>query len=199
MTRNVTLVPKRKVFIEEYLTCWNATEAARRAGYKHPAQQGSALTKLEIVERMINNRIAELAVSSGEVLKRLGEQARSDIGDFLDDDGSLNMAKARAMGKTHLIKSVTRSIRGTRIELYSSQAALELLGRNLGLFMDRLEHSGPGGAPIETRDVSDPDSRPVALLLALYERVRERITSQGSDEESLVDASSGASDDCLLE
>lgn len=28
------LTDKQRVFIEEYLRCWNATEAARRAGYK---------------------------------------------------------------------------------------------------------------------------------------------------------------------
>jgi len=35
-----TLTPKQQSFIDEYLACGNATEAARRAGYKHPNKQG---------------------------------------------------------------------------------------------------------------------------------------------------------------
>jgi len=31
----------QRVFVEEYLSCWNGTEAARRAGYKWPRQAAS--------------------------------------------------------------------------------------------------------------------------------------------------------------
>lgn len=34
---------RQKAFADYYVECGNATEAARRAGYKHPKQQGSRL------------------------------------------------------------------------------------------------------------------------------------------------------------
>jgi phage terminase small subunit len=79
------LTDKQQVFVEEYLRCWNASEAARRAGYseKTARQIGEQnLSKLDIQEK-IQARIAELKMSADEVLSRLGEQARGDIGDFI--------------------------------------------------------------------------------------------------------------------
>ena len=35
------LTPKQQCFIDEYLACGNATEAARRAGYRQPNVQGA--------------------------------------------------------------------------------------------------------------------------------------------------------------
>lgn len=41
---------RQKAFADHYIECGNATEAARRAGYKHPKQQGSRLlTNVDIL------------------------------------------------------------------------------------------------------------------------------------------------------
>ena len=45
----MNLTPKQKAFADEYLICGNATEAARKAGYKQPHVQGSQnLEKLSV-------------------------------------------------------------------------------------------------------------------------------------------------------
>ncbi len=73
---------KQFAWLTEYLTCWNATEAARRVGYKSP--QGSGYENLhhpavvEAVKRWASAR----AMGADEVLVRLAEQARADIGQF---------------------------------------------------------------------------------------------------------------------
>lgn len=42
---------RQKRFADFYIECGNATEAARRAGYRHPKQQGSRLlTNVDILE-----------------------------------------------------------------------------------------------------------------------------------------------------
>ena len=34
-------------------------------------------------------------------------------------------------------------------EMAASNKALELLGKHIGMFSDRVEHSGPGGGPVQ--------------------------------------------------
>ena len=102
------LTKKQRVFIEEYLQCWNATEAAKRAGYsKRTAySQGQRLLKKAETSQAISKRISEKAMSADEVLIRLGQMARSDIGEFMDI-GSMSfmvsLQTAKELGLTHLI------------------------------------------------------------------------------------------------
>jgi phage terminase small subunit len=141
------LTDKQKLFIESYLQCWNATQAARDAGYSgNDNTLGSIgsenLTKPKIREH-IKQRLNTIAMSTDEVLARLSEQARGDIGDLLGPSGMvIDIQTARERGLTHLIKSLNWTRGGLKVELYDSQKALELLGRAHGMFRDVQEHSG---------------------------------------------------------
>jgi phage terminase small subunit len=131
---------KQRVFVEEYLSCWNASEAARRAGYKGKANiVGPRLLVNVSIKALIQQRITEKAMSADEVLLRLAEHGRSDIGEIMTKAGTLDLAKAKAEGKTRLIKSVTESDKGLRVELYDAQAALVQLGRAHSLFTDKTD------------------------------------------------------------
>jgi phage terminase small subunit len=133
---------KRRVFLEEYLKCWNATEAARRAGYKHPNVQGPTLVKLSIIKDEIDERLRAKAMDADEVLARLADQARGDMADFLNTEvpgGMLDLEKAQELGLTHLIKSINWTKQGVKVELYDAQAALVHIGRHLKLFTDKIE------------------------------------------------------------
>lgn len=146
-----SLNSKQQAFVEHYIACgWNATEAARRAGYsaKTAGSIGHEnLTKPEI-RAAINARVAELKMSADEVLTRLADMARSNMGDFIKlvpaADGKGKVAvfdfdRAAKAGKLHLIKSIKINAKGTIVELHDAQAALVQLGRHHGLFADRLE------------------------------------------------------------
>jgi phage terminase small subunit len=43
----------------------------------------------------------------------------------------------------------------TKFKLADKRAPLVDLGKHLGLFKERVEHSGPGGGPVEVKEVSD--------------------------------------------
>lgn len=134
----MSLTRKRQVFVCEYLACWNATEAARRAGYAHPNMAGPRLLVNDSVSQKIKARIDEKAMSADEVLLRLAEQARNSIGEFLILDGNtwrIDLAKVKENG--HLIKSLKDGTHGVEIDLHDAQAALVHLGRTHGLFVDR--------------------------------------------------------------
>jgi len=126
---------KEQVWLEEYFRCWNATEAARRAGYKWPNKQGPA--KKEKLADLIAKEVEHRAMSANEVLLRLAEQARGDIADALKIDHGLVMVdveKLKELGLTHLIKKFKHTKQGgTEIEFYDAQAALFHLSKLHGL------------------------------------------------------------------
>jgi phage terminase small subunit len=141
MTR---LTNKQKVFVEYYLQTWNATEAARLAGYKGNnvtlrAVGHENLTKPHI-KSQIQKRISELVMKSDEVLNRLSQQASGTIADFIEPVGRtflLNIEKLKELG--HLVKKIRHTKYGVEIELYSSQRALELLGKHHQLFTEKIQ------------------------------------------------------------
>lgn len=143
----MALTKKRRVFVEEYLRCWNAAEAARRAGYSERTarSQGQRLLTFVDVAAEIERRIQETAMSANEVLLRLAAQARGSIGDFVqivNGTPIIDFSGAEAAGKMHLVKALAFDKDGelSRVELYDAQAALVHLGRYHKLFVDRVEH-----------------------------------------------------------
>lgn len=143
------LSPKQLSFVEHYLACgFNASEAARRAGYsaKTAQEQGSRLLSNVIVKALVEKRLGEAAMTADEVLARLADQARGTIADFMVRN-DLDLAAARENGKLHLIKKIKRTTRSDdddnlyttlEIELYDAQAALVHIGRHHKLFTDRV-------------------------------------------------------------
>lgn len=163
------LTAKQRRFVEEYLTCLNATEAARRAEYKDPAQAGYENKKKQDVVAAISAGFALRAMSADEVLARLADMARSSADDFitvyesplydltgnpiLDLAGnpivrffpSLDIAKARERGMLHLIKKVSYTAHGPSVELYDAQTALVTAAKIHGLLVERHELTGKNG------------------------------------------------------
>ena len=168
------------MFVEEYIQCWNATEAAKRAGYseKTARTQGSKLLTIVDIQKAIERRISEKAMSADEVLLRLGDMARGDFGDFVDIESmsfSMALQKAKELGLTHLIKKVKQRTTMTlkkdgdaeevhwfEVELHDSQAALVHLGKHHKLFTDKVEHTGKDGNPlkVEIEYVNSPIASP---------------------------------------
>jgi phage terminase small subunit len=144
----MALSKKRKVFVEEYLKCWNATQSAIKAGYSKgsAAVTGHRLLIDDNISDEISRRVDEIVMSANEALALLSDQARSSVGDYMDIDeegrARLNFCKMKEKGKLHLIKSITPTANGIKVELHSSQRALELIGKAHGIFMDKVEHSG---------------------------------------------------------
>lgn len=139
---------KQRLFIEHYLQCWNATEAARLAGYseRSAGSIGSEnLTKPEI-EAEIQKRISAVAMSADEVLVALSGIARGTIEDFMDvdEDGKLsfNFKRAKDENKLSLIKKIVPTQFGLRVELHDRIQALQLIGKQHGMFNDDLAANG---------------------------------------------------------
>lgn len=157
------LKAQRQAFVEHYLETWNASEAARRAGYskKTARQQGSRLLTNVDIRRQIEARLTDIAMGPNEVLARLTEMATSSMEDFVNPDKLgvriVDLKRAAERGKLHLVKKVSETQHGLAVELHDQQAALVQLGRHYGLFVDRQEQTGKAGGPISIKVVYGDD------------------------------------------
>jgi phage terminase small subunit len=160
----VTLNNKQRVFVEHYLATWNATEAAKRAGYseKTAYAQGHRLLKNAEVQAALAERIEGLKAGADEVLLRLAAHSRGSMDDFIGSMDRIDIEKARALGVMPLVKKLkqrTMTISKSQgedietheieLELYDAQAATVQLGKYHRLFVDRQEVTGKDGGPIE--------------------------------------------------
>lgn len=162
--KNSKLTNKEKVFIDEYLKCFNAAQAARNAGYAKRSIYSIAsenLRKPDIREE-IDRRMAEVHMSSAEVLARLSDHARGSHRPFVkvNKDGFIyfDFSNPEATEHMYLIKKIeskrTRRIEGkgedaevwedewVKVELHDPQHALEMLGKYHKLFTEKKEISG---------------------------------------------------------
>lgn len=153
----MALTVKQELFVSEYLKHFNATKAALDAGYSPKTAYSIGwqnLRKVEIAE-VVSQRLAESAMSADEVLMRLAQHGRADMGQWMSDDGELDIAAMKRDGATHLLHKVKRTERsgvspsGTEwsnvtveVELQPAQPALTLIGKHHKLFTDSVEHSG---------------------------------------------------------
>lgn len=149
-----TLTPKQQAFIEHYLICWNASEAARRAGYasKSANREGTRLLSNDVISTRVQERLNELKATADEVLVTLTQHKRGSLEDFINDDGSVNFARAREAGQMHLLKRYKVTKRTTEdfsettveIELHDAQTAAIWLGKTHKLFIDRVDATSAG-------------------------------------------------------
>ena len=154
------MTPKQQRFVEEYLIDLNATQAAIRAGYseKTAGSVGNEnLTKPEIaaaVQQAMNARSARTEITADRVLQELAKIGFSDIRKVFTPGGNLlpiqdlDDETAATMSS---VEVVTRKVPGAeeaevehvaKIKLWDKRAALELLGKHLKLFTDKVETNG---------------------------------------------------------
>lgn len=143
------LTPKQRRFIEAYLQTWNASEAARQAGYRGAVDRtGSRLLGLIEIQAAVKARMVETTMQSDEVLKRLADQATLNASRFFvfeEVDGELVMAGINwRVFRDHgyLVKKLSYDRKGRPvIEFHDAQRALELIGKAYGMFVDKIDQT----------------------------------------------------------
>ncbi len=162
MTAKKKKLSKREIaFIELYTRCWKGAASARAVGIsqKNSRQWAYETLTKSYIQEAIAERLTALRMETNEIYARLSEQARADLSELiefynvpvLDKDGKhvgdrqSVRVKPDAFEKFgHLIKSISPTSNGDfKIELYSGQIALELMGKTYSLFVDRDEKGKP--------------------------------------------------------
>lgn len=158
------LTPKQMRFVDEYLVDFNATQAAIRAGYspKTAAAAAARLLRNVNIQAEIARRQKDLQrrteVTQDRVVKELARIAFANIADYLHvetqtrtkDDGTevtyqtvmFNETQELSADQRAALAVVKQSVNGFELKLHDKIKALELLGRHIGMFTDKLEVKG---------------------------------------------------------
>ncbi|MFZ5650138.1 MAG: terminase small subunit [Bacillota bacterium] len=177
------LTDKQKMFVAEYLVDLNATAAARRAGYseKRASEIGHQLlqktTVQEAIQVAMEKREKRVEITQDKVLQQLAKIAFADIKDMLsfktvktvDETVSalvgypvltykqvVDLKDSDDVDGT-LLAEVSETKEGLKIKRHDSLKALELLGKHLGMFTEKVELTGKEGGPVQFGVVALPD------------------------------------------
>ena len=158
------MTPKQSRFVAEYLIDLNATQAAIRAGYSHRTarQIGEEnLTKPDVkaaVEAAMAERASRTEITADRVLKELAKVAFFNIKSALNPDGSLKpidemdddtAAVIAALDVTELSDANGKAVgRVKKVKLADKLAALDKIGRHLGMWHDKLTLKGDPDNPL---------------------------------------------------
>lgn len=146
------LTPKQQRFVEEYLLDLNATAAAGRAGYRDPNIGRQLITKHNVAAAIAAAqacRSERTRVTADDVLRELKRVAFSRMEEFSrwGPDGvrlvpSADLPPDAAACVAEVSQTTTEGGGSIRFKLHSKTAALELLGKHLGMFREVHEHTG---------------------------------------------------------
>ena len=144
------MTPKQERFCLEYMKDLNATQAAKRAGY-------SEATAYSIGQRLLKD-VEIINLIDGEKTKRT-ERIERNIDDILKE---------------------IRETRTLALELGQTSAAIrasELESKLMGLFIEKRELSGPGGAPMQSEVLNRYDlSKLDDVELQTFEKLLDKAT-----------------------
>lgn len=158
MDEPASFSPLQWRFIEQYVIDWNGTKAAIRAGYSKngAAQQASELLRMGKVAAEIRKRRAEMAnrygITADKVMRELALCAFASAKDFIGPGNSFIPISDMTDEEAAAIAEVTieeftdgrsdkRHVRRTKYKMVPKRDALELLGKNLGLFAEKVDHT----------------------------------------------------------
>lgn len=151
MAKKAKLTEKQQRFVDEYLIDLNATQAAIRAGYsvKTANEQGSQnLAKLSIqqaIAEQMAERSKRTGVNQDRVVLELARIAFVKMTDLVDSHGRIKDDAAEddlaciESVKYKSSESDTGSSIEREVKISPKLKALELLGKHLGMWNDKLD------------------------------------------------------------
>ena len=154
------ITPKQQRFVDEYLLDLNASAAARRAGYRGDpntvgprlwayvgiqaaitAAQQKRQARTEITQDMVLKELARVAFGNKRSLMKWGPDGVKliDSAEITDDDAAM---------VSEVSETITEAGGSIKLKTHDKVKALELLGRHMGLFTDKVQLTGKDGGPL---------------------------------------------------
>mgnify|MGYP001323062844 CR=1 FL=1 len=172
----MSLNPKQLAFAHEYVKDWNATQAAKRAGYseKTAYSQGFDLLKNPEIQayigKIINSAANRAEISVARVLEELALIGMSDLRHYtIDDDGHVSLADGAPESAIRAVSSLKRKVRtrtdrdgnterevDAEIRLWDKPRGLDMIGKYLAMFVERTEGN------LSVRIVREEDGEPAS-------------------------------------
>ncbi len=196
--------PRQKRFVEEYLVDLNATAAAKRAGYaaRSATTRGYRLLQNPAIAAAVakaqDKRTARTQVSADRVVTELAKVAFGDPrrllswgpgGVVLRDSSELTEAEAALVSEVSETRTATGGTR--KVKLHCKLAALNALGKHLGLFgngrqsalaralaQNGGDHTSDNG---EAEPADDPRERLARRIAGIAARLGTKDPDRGAD------------------
>jgi phage terminase small subunit len=163
------LTAKQEMFCQEYLVDLNATQAALRAGYSKKTAAVIAcenLTKPKIAARLTElkaERLDRITCDQDYLLRRLLEEAEADLADLYHEDGAMKpihqwpliwrqgLMAGLDVQQMYAYEDGHRVPDGVvlKAKLSDRTKRLEMLGRHIGFFNDKLTIAGDPDNPVK--------------------------------------------------
>lgn len=143
------LTAKQRRFVEEYLIDLNATQAYIRAGYKNYDSAGVEANKTlnipkirQAVDEAMAERSRRTGINQDRVLQEIAKLALVNIDDVVDFE-TARIKPTASKEDLACIQSIkikpTEFGEEREIKFYDKKGSLELAGRHLGMFRDKIK------------------------------------------------------------
>ena len=148
------MTEKQKIFANEYLIDLNATRAYRVAypSVKKDETAAAAATRMlrnvkvaAYIQERMRERQKRTEITQDRVLQELAAIAFAKATDYAEvEDGQVIIKDTVNLDEQKVkdIAGIKEGKYGIEVKLNDKEKALELLGRHLGMFKDRMEVSG---------------------------------------------------------
>jgi phage terminase small subunit len=168
---------RERTFVAEYLTDFNATQAAIRAGYSEASARQTAHELIRkphieaLIDKRVEMRLERLDRTADDVLIQMQRVAFADIRKIepnllghLPDDivaaiQSVKLSKRQSGDRDSDGKPIWENV--VEFKLADKNAAIGMLGKHHKLLTDKVEHSGNLTTKQETRIVIVPAKAPL--------------------------------------
>ncbi|MBS7531838.1 terminase small subunit [Hazenella sp. IB182353] len=161
------LTPKQQAFVKEYLIDLNATQAAIRAGYSKKTAEATGSRLLRnvkvqtAIQKALGEREARTEVTADMVLKQWAKIAFADIKDVVTwEHEDVMIKRDKKTGEpvmenlltidlkpsdevdgtilSEVSETIMKDGRKVTVKMNDRMRALEMLGRHLGMFNDKM-------------------------------------------------------------
>lgn len=186
-------------FVKEYIKDYCGAKAAIRAGYSKKSaneQASRMLAKVKIQDAILREEKAlqnRFYATKAKVLRELSVIGFADIGDYVTvcEDGTVTINRLDTLPtstskaiktlkeKTETLFREGGEIKKIHIEvaLHDKLSALQMLGKELGMFKEKCEITGEDGGPIPIKLESMTDDE---LLAIIHRESARRGRSEGA-------------------
>ena len=148
------MTEKQKIFADEYLIDLNATRAYRKAypsvkKDETAAQAGSRMLRnvkvADYIQKRMQERQKRTEITQDRVLEELAAIAFGKATDYAEvKDGQVIVRNTEELDEQQIraIAGIKEGKFGIEVKLNDKLKAIELIGRHLGMFKDKLEVAG---------------------------------------------------------
>ena len=148
------MTEKQKIFADEYLIDLNATRAYKTAYPRVKKEEtasaaGARLLRnvkvADYIQKRMDERASRTEITQDRVIAELAKIGFTDITDFVTIEGPyvrVKQTEDMPRDKIGAIAGIKEGVNGIEIKLNDKEKALELIGRHLGMWNDKLDVSG---------------------------------------------------------